>query len=403
MDAHAADTPPPHPRYILHVDMDAFYAAVEQHDRPELRGKPILVGGSPEGRGVVTTASYEARPFGCRSAMPTATALRLCPQALVIRPRFERYAEVSRQVFEILESASPLVEPLSIDEAFLDVTGSLRLLGSAVEIARSIKRRIHATTGLTASVGVAPNKFVAKLASDHRKPDGLVVVAPDEVQAFLDPLPIGRLWGVGKATQPRFAALGVQTFADVRRMSEAQLKGVFGEAGTRFYALVRGLDDRPVVPDREAKSISHETTFASDIADVETLRHILLHQMEHVAGRLRRHGLLARTVTLKVRSAEFVTLTRRMTLDQSTDCTEMLWQAVAQLFDTWARQPRRRPVRLLGAGVAQLSDGSGRQLALFENADETRQRRLDHTVDEIRARFGAAAIARAAPRSQREH
>ena len=216
--------------HILHVDMDAFFASVEQLDQPELRGKPVLVGTRPEERGVVAAASYEARKFGCRSAMPMGAAMRLCPEAVVVPPRGKRYAEVSAQVFQILVQFTPLVEPLSIDEAFLDVTGSVRLFGQPEEIAREVKRRIQAETELTASVGVAPNKFLAKLASDLDKPDGLMVVPQDGIQAFLDPLPISRLWGVGKATLPRFEELGIRTFADTRRFSEAVLRDRFGIA-----------------------------------------------------------------------------------------------------------------------------------------------------------------------------
>ncbi|MHC4093589.1 MAG: DNA polymerase IV, partial [Planctomycetota bacterium] len=280
----------PGERHILHVDMDAFFAAIEQLDRPELRGKPVLVGGSPTGRGVVSTASYEARPFGCHSAMPMARAVRLCPRAIVVRPRVRRYAEVSRQVLEIAGQFTPLVEPLSIDEAFLDVTGSTRLLGPAEQIARELKRRIREETHLTASVGLAPNKFLAKLGSDMEKPDGLVIVPSDGVRAFLAPLPISRLWGVGKATLPKLEALGVRTFGDLGRFSEVALRNHFGEAGEHFYRLVRGIDDRNVVPDREAKSISHEVTFSVDIDDYDHLRAVLLGQTEHVAHRLRRHG-----------------------------------------------------------------------------------------------------------------
>lgn len=371
--------------------MDAFFAAVEQRDRPELRGKPVLVGGDARGRGVVAAASYEARPFGCRSALPTARALRLCPHAVVIRPRFERYAQVSRQVFEIFESFTPLVEPLSIDEAFLDVTGCTRLFGPPEEIARAIKSRIRAATELTASVGVAPNKFLAKLASDLRKPDGLVVVTPAGAQDFLDPLPIGRLWGVGAATLPRFEALGVRTFGDVRRMSEAQLRDQFGEAGEHFCQLVRGVDDRPVVPDRDAKSISQETTFAEDLSDRAELRVVLRSQVEHVAQRLRRHALQARTATLKVRTPDFKTSTRRVTLDTPTDQTAVLWQAVAALFEEWTRG-NRAAVRLIGAGVAQLSPAGSGQLALFDDDAGRRRQRLDRTLDLIRERFGEDAI-----------
>ncbi len=388
------------PRHILHVDMDAFFAAVEQLDRPELRGKPVLVGGDPHGRGVVSTASYEARPLGCHSAMPMAHAVRLCPQAVVVHPRMERYAEVSRQVFEVLEQFTPLVEPLSIDEAFLDVTGSERLLGPAEQLARELKRRIHAETRLTASVGVAPNKFLAKLASDLRKPDGLVIVPPDGAREFLDPLPIARLWGVGQATLQRFEALHARTFGDARRLTEAELRREFGEAGEHFYHLIRGEDERPVVPDHEAKSISHEETFATDVTASEYLRGVLLGQTENVARRLRRHDRLARTVFIKIRRYDFRTITRRITLEMPTDQTAVLWQAAAELFERWARAGVR-PVRLIGMGVAQLSTEEGQQLGLFDHDAAERRRSLDQTIDRIRERFGRDAIGRGARRRRR--
>jgi DNA polymerase-4 len=397
------------PRHILHVDMDGFFAAIEQLDHPELRGKPVLVGGSPEGRGVVSTASYEARPFGCHSAMPMAQALRLCPQAIVVPPRTERYAELSERIFEILEQFTPLLEPLSIDEGFLDITGSQRLLGSAEQIACELKRRIHAETKLTASVGLAPNKFLAKLASDLDKPDGLVIVPADHVQEFLDPLPIHRLWGVGKVTLRRFEELRVSTFADLRRMTLDELRHELGEAGEHFHHLVRGDDDRPVVPDREAKSISHEQTFATDLTDRDYLRSVLLNQTEDVARRLRRHELLARTVTVKIRRYDFHTITRRTTLAAPTDQTEVIWQAAADLFEQWATTSSReqrdaagpQPVRLLGVGVAQLVESQGQQLTLFDEQDEKRRRALDRTLDEIRDRYGHDAIARGqAPRRE---
>ncbi|MHC4063127.1 MAG: DNA polymerase IV [Planctomycetota bacterium] len=383
----------PGERHILHVDMDAFFAAIEQLDRPELRGKPVLVGGSPTGRGVVSTASYEARPFGCHSAMPMARAVRLCPQAIVVRPRMRRYAEVSRQVLEIAGQFTPLVEPLSIDEAFLDVTGSTRLLGPAGQIARELKRRIREKTHLTASVGLAPNKFLAKLGSDMEKPDGLVIVRSDGVRALLDPLPISRLWGVGKATLPKLEALGVRTFGDLGRFSEMALRNHFGEAGEHFYRLVRGIDDRGVVPDREAKSISHEVTFSVDIDDYDHLRAVLLGQTEHVAHRLRRHGRLARVVTLKVRLADFSTITRSTTLAAGSDRTDVLWDAVAGLFESWSG-PRSAAVRLIGMGVSQLSTEEGQQLDLFDQDEVTRRRGLDQTIDQIRRRFGDDAVSR---------
>jgi DNA polymerase-4 len=254
-------------RRILHVDMDAFYAAVEQRDRPELRGKPVLVGGWGN-RGVVCAASYEARPFGCRSAMPISTALRLCPDAIVLPVRMARYQEVSRQVFAIFEEFSPLVEPLSVDEAFLDLSGTEEIFGSPEAAAAKLKARVRDTTGLTASVGVAPNKFLAKVASDLRKPDGLVVVPPDRIQAFLDPLPVERLWGVGPATLTRFRNLGVRTVADVRRLHPERLKREFGSSADHFRRLAQGLDDRPVSPDHQAKIVSHEFTFGEDVGDL---------------------------------------------------------------------------------------------------------------------------------------
>lgn len=387
--------PAHHPRQIVHVDMDAFFAAIEQLDRPELRGKPVLVGGDPDGRGVVSTASYEARPFGCHSAMPMAQAVRLCPQAIVIHPRMERYADLSRQIFEILEQFTPLVEPLSIDEGFLDVTGSKRLFGPPEQLARELKQRINAETRLTASVGVAPNKFLAKLASDLQKPDGLVVVPADSMQEFLDPLPIERLWGVGQATLQRFEELHVRTFADARRLTESELRRRFGEVGQHFYQLVRGEDQRPVVPDRQAKSISHEQTFAIDVTDLEYLRGVLLGQTEDVARRLRRHHLLARAVTVKIRRHDFRTVTRHTTLEAPTDQTDVVWRAAANLFDKWARG-NPPPVRLLGMGVAQLSTERGQQLSLFDQDATDRRRSLDRTVDRIRQRYGRGAISRGA-------
>ena len=378
-------------RHILHVDMDAFFASVEQLDEPQLRGKPVLVGGMPEERGVVAAASYEARQFGCRSAMPMAAALRRCPKAIVVPPRGKRYAEVSAQIFGILEQFTPLIEPLSIDEAFLDVTGSTGLFGAPQQIAQQIRQRIRTEAQLTASVGVASNKFIAKLASDLDKPDGLVVVPDDGVQAFLDPLPISRLWGIGKATLPRFEKLGIRTFGDARRLSEAEFRGSFGEAGGQFYWLVRGIDTRQVVPDREAKSISHEVTFPVDVDDFEHLKSVLLGQTEQVARRLRRHCLLARTVVVKIRTGDFRTITRSRTFDSATDETDAIWKTVAGLFDDWARH-RSTAVRLIGVGVSQFSTGSGQQLSLFGEEESTRHRQIDKVMDKIRDRFDEGAI-----------
>jgi DNA polymerase-4 len=383
-------------RHILHIDMDAFFAAVEERDNPELRGKPVLVGGSATERGVVSTANYIARKFGCHSAMPMATAVRLCPQAIVVKGRMSRYAEASRQIFDIMEQFTPLVEPLSIDEAFLDVTGCEKLFGSPVDIAREIKRQIREKTRLTASVGIAPNKFLAKLASDLEKPDGLVIVPENAIQEFLDPLPVSRLWGAGKATLPKFEKLHLRTFGDVRKLPLRELTRHFGSAGEHFYRFVRGIDDRPVVPESETKSISTETTFPVDIRDLPLLRSVLLDQTDHVTRRLRRHELLARTVTIKLRSPEFTTLTRSTTLASPTDRTDLFWQAVTTLFETW-RKGRPFPVRLIGMGVSSLSSHSGQQLLLFDREEDERHRHLDQAVDQIRDKFGFTAITRGLP------
>jgi DNA polymerase IV len=382
-------------RNILHIDMDAFFASVEQRDRPELRGKPVLVGGNPGQRGVVSAASYEARPFGCHSALPMATAMRLCPQAIVVPVRMERYAEVSGQVFEIFQQFTPLVEPVSIDEAFLDVTGCKRLFGPPEIIAREIKKRIYQQTSLTASVGVAPNKFLAKIASDLKKPDGLVIVPIDRIEEFLDTLPVSKLWGVGKATLPRFERLGLRTFGDVRKLQEKELVRHFGSAGEDYYRFVRGIDDRPVEPETETKSISTETTFAADIPlkDLEYLRSVLLDQTDQIARRLRQHEFLARTVTLKLRNPDFTTLTRSITLENPTDQTEEFWKAAAGLFDKWARETPFA-VRLLGIGLSNLSSHHGQQLLLFDGDQANRNQKLDQALDKIRDKFGAEAIGR---------
>ncbi len=374
--------------------MDAFFAAVEQRDHPELRGKPVLVGGDPKGRGVVSTASYEARPFGCGSAMPMAQAVRLCPDAIIVRPSMTRYSEASAQVFSIFEHYTPKVEPLSIDEAFLDVTGSTRLLGPAEKIARELKQRIQEETQLTASIGVASNKFLAKLASDQEKPDGLVVVQSDAILAFLDPLPVSRLWGVGKATLPKLERLGVQTFADLRRHAKEELRQHFGDTGERFYRLVRGIDDRDVITDRQAKSISHEVTFSVDVNDEDHLRRVLLHHTEGVARRLRRHGRVARTVSIKVRTSNFATVTRSLTLTEGTDETDTLWRSASTLFQPWWSK-HELAVRLIGMAASNLTESRDEQLALFDATDDRRDtRQLDQAVDEIRNRYGNGAIER---------
>jgi DNA polymerase-4 len=372
--------------------MDAFYASVEQRDRPELRGRPVVVGGL-EGRGVVCAASYEARPFGVHSAMPIATAQRLCPQAVFLPVRMKLYAQVGREIRAILLSFTPLVEPLSLDEAFLDVRGCEGLFGEAPQIAKAIKDRIRAETSLVASVGVAPNKFLAKLASEHGKPNGLVVVRPEQVTEFLTPLPVGRIWGIGAKGEKRLHALGIRTIGQIAALPEQVLADRFGEAGRHVWRLAHGQDDRRVMPDREAKSISTETTFARDIEDRAVLRGWLLDQVDHVAARLRQVGLQARTVELKTRSSEFRTRIRALSLDDATDSTQALWQAARNLFER-SITADILPVRLLGVGATNLTPERAVQGDLFEDEGRKRQAALDQTIDTIRQRLGAAAIQR---------
>ena len=383
----------PHwPRAILHVDMDAFFASVEQLDRPELRGRPVLVGGDGL-RGVVAAASYEARAFGCRSAMPMAVAKRLCPHAVVVRGSFNRYSEISNSIFEILHRFTPLVQPVSVDEAFCDVTATQPHFGPAEAIAAEIRRVVKLETGLTASVGVAPNKFLAKLASDLDKPDGLTVIRPEDVDRILPPLGVGRIWGVGPKTVERLNGLGVRTVGDLRNMPDAFFDKRFGVLGGRVKRLIHGLDDRPVHNDRAAKSIGQERTFGVDLTDPAEVRGVLLGEVERVAERLRRGGLHCGAVVVKIRFGDFHTITRRHTLTEPTDTTADLWRAAADLFDGWASE-HFRPVRLIGVACGSLD--ARRQLPLFADPHHARQTAVDGTLDSIRRKFGPAAIGRAA-------
>ncbi len=384
----------PHaPRTVLHLDMDAFYASVEQLDHPELRGRPVLVGHDGP-RGVVAAASYEARRYGCRSAQPISVAKRMCPQAAIVPVRGARYAEVSDRMFSFLHDVSPLVEPLSIDEAFVELTGTERLLGPAVEVAQGLRARIRRELGLTASAGIAPNKFLAKLASDLDKPDGLTVIGPGDIDRVLPPLPVERLWGVGPVTAQRLHDLGIRTIGDLRRRSVASLVPHLGEGAEHFIQLAHGLDDREVVPDAEAKSIGHEDTFSVDVEEPAAVRAVLLRQTEQVGRRLRRHGLEARGVTVKIRYGDFETITRAATLDASTDLTDELWRAAAALFDRWVRESFR-PVRLIGVTATRLGAHTA-QGSLFPDAAREKRRQLDAAVDALRDRFGARAVRRAA-------
>ena len=378
---------------ILHVDMDAFYASVEERENPDLVGKPVVVGGSADGRGVVSAANYEARKYGVHSAMPAARARALCRHAVFIKSRHELYAQISKQIREIFDRYTPLVEPLSLDELFLDVTASKTLFGFAPDIAMSIKREIALELNLVASVGVAPNKFLAKLASDLEKPDGLVVVEPGAEQAFLDPLPIGCLWGGGRASGRAFQALGIATIGELRRCPLDMLKSRFGRHGEHLWELANGIDERQVIPDHRAKSISHETTFADDIADPSVLKSCMLRLTEQVGARLRRQQLLARTAQIKVRFSDFHTITRARSFSQPTQSTQDLWEAVVALLSV-SLESESRPVRLIGMGASGLDNDSAFQADLFGDEERLRQGKLDTLVDAVNDRFGGAFIHR---------
>ena len=378
------------PRAIIHLDMDAFYAAVEVLDAPELQGKPVIVGGSKE-RGVVSSASYEARKFGVHSAQPIATAARLCPQGIFLPVRMWRYQEISQQIFEIFRRFSPLVEPLSLDEAFLDVTGSTRLFGPPEEIARKIKEQVVGETGLTVSAGVAPSKFVAKIASDMDKPDGLTIVLEGKVEEFLEPLPIEKMWGVGKATRKILAHLGVRTIGDLGRLSSKLLARKLGKHGLHLYLLAKGVDEREVEPEHEVKSIGHEDTYPIDISDLGEARKKLLSLATRVAKRLRGYGLAGKTVTLKVKYYDFVQVTRSITFAEPTDDNRRIFYACCDLLNK--TEVGRRPVRLLGISLSQLSDSNEtEQLALFAKEEPDKRRRLNKALDTISEKFGDKAI-----------
>ena len=381
---------PEPPRTILHVDLDAFFAAVEQRDHPELHGKPVVVGmGGSNDRGVVSAASYEARRFGIHSAMPIVTAKRLCPDAIFVPVDGAKYQRVSREVMAILRRFTPLVEPISIDEAFLDVTGSRALFGDGEAIGRAIRKAIRDELDLTASVGVATTKLVAKIGSDLRKPDALVVVPPGEEAAFLAPLPISRLWGVGPSTAAALRDFRVTTIGDLAALDRAALVRRFGKHGASLVDRAIGRDPDPVADPDAAKSVGHEHTFDEDTSDPEVIERTLLAMAEGVSGRLRHAGLKASTVAVKVRDSAFETLTRQRTLLEPTDMTEPIWQAALDLA-----RPQMRGKRIRLVGITASNFGAREQLGLFE-ADDVRQRRVVEAADELRERFGTRAVTRA--------
>ena len=380
----------PSARSILHVDMDAFYASVEQRDDTRLRGKPLVVGGSTK-RGVVAAASYEAREFGIRSAMPMRDAYRRCPQLESVRPRMAHYRAVSKQIFAIFRGFTPLVEGLSLDEAFLDVTASVALFGSPIEIAKAIKREINTTTQLTASVGVAENKLVAKIASDLDKPDGLTVIYAADYESRLDPLPVSVIPGIGRETLKRLSGTSISRVRDLRMAEDRILIPVFGRYAQKTRDRAAGIDDRPVVAARAEKSISAEETYDTDLATRKDMERELLRLSEKTAARLRRADLAAGTVQIKIRQADFKTCTRQRAMRPPADGTDQIYAVARELLETWlARNPDAR-IRLLGVGGSKLAPAA--QPDLF--AQRETETGIDKTVDKIRDRFGADVLGRA--------
>lgn len=378
-------------RTILHVDMDAFYASVEQRDNPALRGKPVVVGG--DNRGVVAAASYEVREFGVRSAMPMADARRRCPDLIRIAPRMSHYKAVSKQIFTIFRHFTPLVEGLSLDEAFLDVTASRNLHGSGVDIAQQIKRRILDETALTASVGVAENKLVAKIASDLDKPNGLSVITSANVQEKLDPLPVAVIPGIGRQTLSRLESLNIHSVADLRLAPDRDLESVFGRFAARTRERASGIDNRPVVAEREEKSISAEETYDVDLEDRGDMERELLRLTETTAARIRKSGLQAGTVQVKIRQADFQTFTRQRSAQPPVNSTDQIYHLACELLGAWLEENPGTRIRLLGVGGSNLSPAEQRDL--FADEDSPAATAVDQAVDDIRDRFGSLSVGRA--------
>jgi DNA polymerase-4 len=376
-------------RRIMHIDLDAFFVSVEQVSNPELKGKPVVVGGKPEGRGVVAAASYEAREFGLHSGMPLATASRLCPQAIFIQGSFPKYREASAKFMTILADFSPYLEPMGLDEAYLDVTGFESLHGSIGQMAAKIKKRVRQELGINASIGIANSKVVAKVASEMSKPDGLLEVAEGEEAAFLAPLPIARLPGIGKKTEPKLKSLGITTIGKLSATPLKALKSHFGASGELLKGFASGIDDREVEPPTAAKSTSRETTFERDTKDSKLLESTLRYLGERVGADLRGKGKRARCVTLKLRYGDFTTITRRQTLSQSTDSDQVIFETGRQLMKQ-ALAGEKRPLRLIGIGVSRLVE-AGRQLEMMDNTAQ-RQEQLNKTIDRIRKKYGFTAI-----------
>ena len=379
-------------RAILHVDMDAFYASVEQRDNPELRGKPLVVGGTTN-RGVVAAASYEVRKFGVRSAMPIAEAMRRCPQLIRVAPRMSRYKDVSTQIFDVFREYTPLVEGLSLDEAFLDVTASRALHGSGPNIARSIKKAVRERTQLTASVGVAENKLVAKIASDLDKPDGLAIVTAENCRETLDPLPVSVIPGIGRQTLSRLHAINIKTIADLRLAPGHDLESIFGRFAQRTRERASGIDNRPVVSDREEKSVSAEETFEVDLSDRQQMDRELLALSETTSRRLRKSQLQAGTIQVKIRQSDFQTFTRQKSLQPPTNNTDQIFGIARELLGAWLESNPDARIRLLGVGSSKLSPAEQRDLFDFDG--DSAPDGVDKALDEIQDRFGSSSVGRA--------
>ena len=391
----------PWPKYIVHVDMDAFYAAIEQLRRPELRGKPVIIGADPkkgQGRGVVSTASYEARPYGVRSAMPISQAYRLCPDGIYIKPNGKLYSEYSERIFVLLEQFTPLIQKISIDEAFLDIAGhpvfqrSEDIFSAVKTLGMEIKQCVFEETGLTASLGISSSKSVAKIASDFQKPDGLTIVPPDKVQAFLDPLPVRCIWGIGKKTFQTLSNMNIQPVIQLRKLGKEVLEKKFGKMGTHLYRMACGEDERGVVEREEAKSISHERTFLEDQTDRELLISTLLYLAEKVSYRLRKYNLRGKTIQLKLRFHDFTTFTRSKTLPDPTNMTEEIFNISKMLFEQFRKTTK--PVRLIGVGVSQLVDEGDLQLSFWDVENE-KKAKLEKVMDALQDKFGSSALTHA--------
>ena len=386
-------------RIILHVDMDAFFAAIEQHDNPKLRTKPVVIGANPKGgrgRGVVSTCSYEARKFGIHSAMPISIAYKKCPQAVFLPVDMNKYASVSDEVYRIFYDFTPVIEPVSIDEAFLDMTASYHIFGSARQAAIMIKSRVKKETGLTASIGIGPNKMVAKIASDLDKPDGLVEVNKEQLLDFLWPLNIDKIWGLGKKTKEVMDEFGISTIGDLAKKKPEQLSDILGKNGIYFWQLAHGIDDREVESDTETKSISNEVTFDKDTSDMKKIESVLVFLCEKVSHRLRKDDFKGRTITLKIRLQDFHTFTRAVTLSRATNFVDVIYKEIKKLYLGFDKKNKK--VRLLGVKVSNLVETDFPD-TLFDDGIDSKLENIHRAVDKIKEKFGDGFIKRAADRS----